>query len=84
MGKLKDQLDKNKFTLTASEIDHLQRMAFSFQQSLDLLQQNAAASFLNQVAISRFGFDPKDELRFDLDMSKSKDNLTITDVAIDN
>jgi hypothetical protein len=82
MGKIKDSLGcKQVVTLEKSEIEYLVQTNAFFQQELERLQQQAAANFLRFVAINRFEYAPVCDLRFNLDITKSEDNLEITNVT---
>jgi hypothetical protein len=84
VGKIKDNLGlgrKQVVTLEKSELEYLQQTHAMFQQELERIQQIQAANFLRFVAVNRFEYAPVCDLRFNLDMSKTEDNLEITNVT---
>ena len=83
MSSLKDSLnsDTQVFTLTEADKQFLAHVHAYIQQELDVLQQHFAASFLNHIATTRFGYSGGMDLRFNYDPEKALDNLTITNMT---
>lgn len=81
MGKIKNNLNQGRsrtVTLEASELEFLQQMHQSFQVELDRVQQQMAANFLRYIAVNKHEYAPACDLRFNLDPTKTEDNLEIT------
>lgn len=78
---LKDNLNKNSKTVTVNAEDKsvLEYMNKLLQVELDMVQQRMAARFLNYLAVTKFGFEASNDLRFNYDPEKEVDNLTITE-----
>lgn len=84
MGKLKDSLagkTGRTVTLTSGEISYLKELNYMAQQALEQLQQRQAAAFLHYVAVNRFDYAPVCDLSFNLDLTKSQDNLEIINLS---
>lgn len=78
MGSLKDNISQEKtVTLSTTDIYMLNNIHNIVQSELDRLQQVIASSFLQHIAVEKFGCNGDDNLQFSYDPSKESDNLTI-------
>jgi hypothetical protein len=81
MDNLKDSLRDHKktVTLTASQIDFLNRVHKWAQLTFEQLKEKIASEYLHELAIHEFGMDPNKDFHFDFHPEKEYDNLTITE-----
>ena len=68
-------ISKKTATLTPAEVEYIQFLGKYLTDQFNQLQQSMAGSFLNFVATSRLEYAPACVLRFQLDLSKDKDQL---------
>jgi hypothetical protein len=80
IGSIKDRLNSSQaetVTLTPAEVQFLKRMGAIMQRQLDELQNHFATEYLRQVACQRFEYGLDDELSFNVELNKFKNNFHI-------
>lgn len=84
MNSLKDSLaDGSKtVTMSAAQINFLERLRKRAQASLDMLMESVASEYLHSLAIDSFGMDPGKDFQFEYHPEKEFDNLTISERVV--
>jgi hypothetical protein len=85
MGQIKNRalkkVETDKFTLNETQMDVLMHYRGVAQQNLDRLLQELTSVYLHSLAVSEFGYKANDNLGFKLELEKSEDNITITNLG---
>ena len=84
MNNLKDSLNENRktVTLSASQIDFLNRVHQMMQLTLEQLKERVAAEYLHQLAVDQFGMDASKDFNFEFHPEREFDNLIITEKIV--